>query len=242
MKTRHCPKGISIIELTITLALGAMLAGGTFVWYSTQRSSQFYDGARQIESQIKQVQTVINANEIEDANKPPAGEILYSSVISADGGDPKKLKAYVFSVAYDPVTNKIEGTATPRTFAPVREIQLPAGVVYHGYRWKPGVGGVCSEDINSWTIDNDTSATSTGINIIAFRRDPRTFNFSAPGIASNTYAEQGGDNPVAGALDSLPCGVMWEFWSEEMINATTPRFKAEIVYNFVNTSFSLVTH
>lgn len=259
MKTRHRAKGISIIELTITLALGAMLAGGSFLWYSSQRGSQFYDGARQIESQIKEVQSGIDANEVPDGSIIPTpnittriGHTVFATSVSVNGTDsasanPTLARQFTvrhYTAQYNMDTGRITTVANGSPYV-VRQVTLPIGIVYRGMRRLPSAAGVPCADLNNWSSSNPAGAAlvegAASINTITFRREPKALNYFAGSGVDSTYAAWGGDNPAPGAAASIPCGVMWEFWSQEMVGGN-PRFRAEVVYNFASSSYRLVTH
>lgn len=259
MKTRNRAKGISIIELTITLALGAMLAGGSFLWYASQRGTQFYDGARQIESQIKEVQSGIDANEVPAGAAIPTpnittriGHTVFATSVSADGTDSalasptlaRQLTVRYYTAQYNMDTGRITTVASASPYV-VRQVDLPIGMVYRGIRRLPSVAGVPCADLNNWSSSNPAGATliqgAASISTITFRREPKALNYFAGSGVDSAYASWGGDNPTPGSATSIPCGVMWEFWSQEMVGSN-PRFRAEIVYNFASSSFRLVTH
>lgn len=56
------PRGLSLVELMIVLALSSMIVAGSLAWFGSKRSTDFYDQMRQIESSIREVQSEISSN------------------------------------------------------------------------------------------------------------------------------------------------------------------------------------
>ena len=227
----------------MTLAIAGLVAGGSFTWYSSQRSAQFYDGARQVESQLKDIQTSITANELpEGAPFPtPNGSIrplifaTAATVDSADGNN-RQLTIQYLSARYDADTNLINPIDT--SAYDTRQVFLPDGMIYHGVAVDNTLG--CPQDINAW--DTTTLTYDSGVQTVAFRREPLVINHFAGGSVSSSFTEWGGDSPAAGSVTSLPCAVAWQFWSQEGADTNNPRFRAEIVFNIKNATMRLVTH
>lgn len=224
-----------MIELTITLALSSLLVAGSFMWYSSQASAQFYDGVRQIESQIKLVQTGINTNEL--PNPLPTNHQIFASAVTLDPSNDRHIVSGLFMAEYDDVGIKSNGIAPADTYSPKTDAFLPNGIVYQGSE----IINDCTTDLNALSEDRIFDK-ATVAQTVTFRREPVAFNQFQAGGPSVNYANWGGDRPTpGGATASSSCGLVLQFVSVEK-NGSDPRFHAEIVFNFKNTSYRLVTH
>ena len=226
-----------MIELTITLALSSLLVAGSFMWYSSQASAQFYDGVRQIESQIKLVQTGINTNEL--PNPLPPNHQIFASAVTLDPSNDRHIVSGLYMAEYDDAGILPNGIAPADTFSPKIDAFLPNGIVYRG-----------SENLDCMKLNDPDVLSNYNIlpeiprppQTVTFRREPVAFNQFQAGGPSVNYANWGGDHSTpGGATASSPCGLVLQFVSVEK-NGSDPRFHAEIVFNFKNTSYRLVTH
>lgn len=250
--------GMTLIELIMVLAISSLLIGGSLAWFDSRKSVDFNDQVRQIESEIRSIQSESSTNRSPSGGASFAlGEELFGTAISIS---PETLATpqttmrvyYLKQLAPAGASAQAEGIVSYST----REIQLPATLYLVGYQNIAPTDAVCSNKVKPATAGTGVTSVSEQ-SLVVFRQTSGSYNaFSRPDSTS-VVAQAGGPRPVwsgtissrpgwrgsyddesytysgspaAGPLASQPCAVLWRFESVERSGANA-RFSAEIQFN-----------
>lgn len=264
----HHKSGVTLVELIIVLGISTMLMGGVFAWFNSRRSVDFLNQVRQIESQIRSVQSESVSNRAPNgATTIASGEELFGTAV---GIAPEALATpqttlrvfYLKQLAPGP-TGQSEGVDE---YGAVENIALPSTIYLAGYRIIAPNDPVCPQKTKPRT--SGVSVTSpTQQSLIVFRQNRASYNaFSWPDSTnipprlttgfrptwSGSISGQPGwrgsyddesynyTSVTAGPLASQPCAVLWLFDSVER-NGANPRFTAEIQFNLLDGTTTVQT-
>ncbi len=146
-------RGLSLTELVIVLGISSLLIGGSFAWFSSQRTVNFYDQMRQIESRVRKVQSDSQTNIVpgfspggacNDRTNPGCvlteGEQVFGTAISVENqaaASPTKVRIYYLeSTNPDDSLYKRADSVVP--YGPAvnysEDVTLPTDMRFLGYR------------------------------------------------------------------------------------------------------------
>ncbi len=153
-------QAMSLVELLIVLGISTMLIASSMAWFSSQKNSDFYDQMRQVESQIRKIQSDAATNIVPGYDAGSAAcntyprantcvlqtdEQVFGSAIAVQkiaGSLNDTIKIYYLKSTAPNATTKRSESITP--FGPGSNpvaitrysdsIRLPNNVRYYGYR------------------------------------------------------------------------------------------------------------
>lgn len=148
-------RGLSLTELVIVLGISSLLIGASLAWFSSQRTVNFYDQMRQIESQIRKVQSDAQSNIAPgfvakgdcDARDDPSstcvlkvGEEIFGTAISVQNQAaslPAKMRIYYLK-STNPALSPYNRPQSVVPYGPIanysEDVTLPADMRFLGYR------------------------------------------------------------------------------------------------------------
>lgn len=289
--------GVSLVEVIMVLGISSLMIGGALAWFDTQKTSDFYNEVRQVESRIREVQSENSSSIVPGFTDDPAcspivtsaclklttGEEVFGTAVSiavpSPGDTFMRLKTLYLKKGPESTTVPIQSLWVDRY--DIKQVELPAGLRLEGFKVF-GDGACTSGAYNSWrNLPHEVGAGGTDYispgneSMIVFRRttggynafwptDPTNFvratvNASKPvwggGIsdrqgwlgsyddATYQYNTAPTGPAITSRLRSQPCAVLWRFGSAERdpSNASKPRFSADINFNLVDGTTTLVT-
>lgn len=292
--------GISLVEVIIVLGISSMLIAGSFAWFDSRKSSDFYDQMRQLESRIREVQSENTSNVVPGYSSGDCSpmtpacplhtdeEVYATGVSMAIRASSPELKIWYLKknapIAIPPQAETIESYYT-------NNVVLPANLRFEGYKvFPPNASGVCPAatldgyrnlpHLEASSVGETSITAADSESLLVFRRTTGSYNaFNNPAGAVSitpnsvttahsrpTYpnGNSNGNNPAwrgsyndssyiynplpnsaqsQRRLLSQPCAVLWRFGSVERSASdnTVPRFTAEINFNLVDGTTTLVT-
>ncbi len=291
--------GVSLVEVIMVLGIASLMIGGAFAWFDTQKSSDFYNEVRQVESRIREVQSENTSSIVpgftgdsncspvvtSSCNKLTTGEEVFGTAVAmavpSPGDTFVKLKTLYLKKGPESTTAPIQSLWIESYSN--REVDLPAGLRLEGF--KVFGDGLCTTgSYNSWRNlphlvgAGGTDYTTAGNeSMIVFRRTTGGYNAFWPTSPTNfvratanasrpawvgavapsdkqgwlgsyddatyQYSPTPTGADATNRLRSQPCAVLWRFGSTERdpSNALKPRFTAEINFNLVDGTTTLVT-
>jgi hypothetical protein len=245
-----------------------MLIAGSLAWFNSRKSVDFSNQVRQIESEIRSIQSESSSNKAPNGGASFAsGEELFGAAV---GITPENLatpqttmRVYYLKQTAPGATGQSEGIASYSS----REIQLPATLYLAGYQNIAPNDSVCSNKVKPKTAGVGVTNVAQQ-SLIVFRQISGSYNaFSRPdsatvapqliggprvpwgGTVSSTPGWRGSYDDESynystgsgtGPLASQPCAVLWRFESVERSGAN-PRFSAEIQFNLVDGTTTVQT-
>lgn len=261
--------GVSLVELVLVLGISSMLIVGSLAWFNSRKSVDFSNQVRQIESEIRSIQSESTSNKAPTGGASFAlGEELFGVAV---GVTPENLAApqttmrvYYLKQTAPGATGQSEGIASYSA----REIQLPATLYLAGYQNIAPTDAICSNKVKPKTAGTGVTNVAQQ-SLIVFRQISGSYNaFSRPDSAtvtpesvfggpkpawSGTVSSRPGwrgsyddesynysGSPGVGPLASQPCAVLWRFESVER-NGANARFSAEIQFNLVDGTTTVQT-
>ena len=292
--------GVSLVEVIMVLGIASLMIGGAFAWFDTQKSSDFYNEVRQVESRIREVQSENSSSIVpgftgdascspvvtSSCNKLTTGEEVFGTAVAMAVPNPGdtfvKLKTIYLKKGPESATAPIQSLWV-ESYGGVKEVDLPASLRFEGF--KVFGDGLCtSGSYNSWRnlphlvgAGGTDYATAGNESMIVFRRttggynafwptNPTNFvkataNASRPAWvgavspsdrqgwlgsyddATYQYSPTPTGADATNRLQSQPCAVLWRFGSTERdpSDALKPRFTADINFNLVDGTTTLVT-
>ena len=291
--------GVSLVEVIMVLGIASLMIGGAFAWFDTQKSSDFYNEVRQVESRIREVQSENTSSIVpgftgdsncspvvtSSCNKLTTGEEVFGTAVAmavpSPGDTFVKLKTLYLKKGPESTTAPIQSLWIESYSN--REVDLPAGLRLEGF--KVFGDGLCtSGSYNSWRNlphlvgAGGTDYTTAGNeSMIVFRRTTGGYNAFWPTSPTNfvratanasrpawvgavapsdrqgwvgsyddatyQYSPTPTGADATNRLRSQPCAVLWRFGSTERdpSDASKPRFSADINFNLVDGTTTLVT-
>lgn len=261
--------GVTLVELIIVLGISTMLIGGAFAWFNSRKSVDFYDQVRQIESQIRSVQSESVSNRAPDgATAINSGEELFGTAVGIApenlASPQTTLRVFHLKQLAPGATGQSEGIDE---YGGVEDIALPPTMYLAGYRIISPTDAVCSQKTKPRT--SGASVTSPAQqSLIVFRQNRVSYNaFSWPDSTNIPPQLVSGPRPTwsgsisgrpgwrgsyddesynytsgssSAPLASQPCAVLWLFDSVER-NGANPRFTAEIQFNLLDGTTTVQT-
>lgn len=297
---RRTQSGVSLVEVIMVLGIASLMIGGAFAWFDTQKSSDFYNEVRQVESRIREVQSENSSSIVpgftgdpncspvvtSSCNKLTTGEEVFGTAVAMAVPNPGdtfvKLKTIYLKKGPESTTAPIQSLWV-ESYGGIKEVDLPAGLRFEGF--KVFGDGLCtSGGYNSWRnlphlvgAGGTDYVTAGNESMIVFRRttggynafwptNPTNFvrataNASRPAWvgavspsdrqgwlgsyddATYQYSPTPTGADATNRLKSQPCAVLWRFGSTERdpSDASKPRFTADINFNLVDGTTTLVT-
>ena len=291
--------GVSLVEVIMVLGIASLMIGGAFAWFDTQKSSDFYNEVRQVESRIREVQSENTSSIVpgftgdsncspvvtSSCNKLTTGEEVFGTAVAmavpSPGDTFVKLKTLYLKKGPESTTAPIQSLWIESYSN--REVDLPAGLRLEGF--KVFGDGLCTTgSYNSWRNlphlvgAGGTDYTTAGNeSMIVFRRTTGGYNAFWPTSPTNfvratanasrpawvgavapsdkqgwlgsyddatyQYSPTPTGADATNRLRSQPCAVLWRFGSTERdpSDASKPRFSADINFNLVDGTTTLVT-
>lgn len=261
--------GVTLVELIVVLGISTMLVGGAFAWFNSRKSVDFFDQVRQIESQIRSVQSESVSNRAPDgATAISSGEELFGTAVGIApetlATPQTTLRVFHLKQLAAGATGQSEGVDE---YGGVEDIPLPSSLFLAGYQNIAPTDGVCSQKTKPRTSGSGVTSPAQQ-SLIVFRQNRVSYNaFSLPDSTNIIPQLTSGPRPTwsgtisarpgwrgsyddesynytsgsgATPLASQPCAVLWRFESVERIGANA-RFTAEIQFNLLDGTTTVQT-
>jgi len=210
---RRTQSGVSLVEVIMVLGIASLMIGGAFAWFDTQKSSDFYNEVRQVESRIREVQSQNTSSQVpgydlsgtsvcnnEDREIGGVkcvlgkGEEVFGTAVAIAVPNPGdtfvKLKTIYLKKGPESTTAPIQSLWV-ESYGGVKEVDLPASLKFEGFKIF-GDGLCTSGSYNSWRNlpylvgAGGTDYTTAGNeSMIVFRRTTGGYNAFWPTNPTN---------------------------------------------------------